>query len=184
MLTEVPAGPEDGDMLVTAGAGTVKATPLLAIPLLPVTTTLPVLASVGTDVLMLPSLQLETVAVTPLKVTVPAVDPKLDPEIVTAAPALPDVGDKLLMFGVWATLMEENNRNADVRLKAFPVSRIERTSECFCLDSAPKRNLASKTSVSVFGLETNSGGAPILWIAATPKYWRTTSKSRPPDYFF
>lgn len=130
MVTEVPAGPEEGDRVVIAGAGTVKRTPLLAAPLLVVTTTLPVLASVGTEVLMLPLAQLEMVADTPLKVTDPAVDPKLDPEIVTAVPALPDVGDKLLMLGVCARLMEEHSRNVQPRIRAFLASgSIMQTSE-------------------------------------------------------
>src|SRR5689334_2671897 len=81
-----------------AGAGTVKLTPLLD-PLAFVTTTLPVVASVGTDVVMLVSVQLEMVALTPLKVTVPVLEPKRAPEMVTGVPAFPVVADKPLMLG-------------------------------------------------------------------------------------
>jgi hypothetical protein len=71
----------------------VKATPLLATPFT-FTTTFPVVAPAGTDVAMLVALQLVTVAVVPLNVTVlvPCVDPKFAPVIVTAVPTGPEVG--------------------------------------------------------------------------------------------
>ena len=77
-----------------------KLTPLLATPLR-VTTTVPVVAPAGTLTLILVSLQLETEATVPLNVTVlvPCVAPKLVPVTVTAIPAIPDVGLKLVMFG-------------------------------------------------------------------------------------
>src|ERR1700746_1383158 len=102
IVTAVPTGPEVGDRLVMFGVDdTVKLTPLLATPPT-VTTTLPVVAPVGTDVAMLVALQLVTVAAVPLKVTVlvPCVDPKFVPVIVTAVPTGPEVGDRLVMFGV------------------------------------------------------------------------------------
>src|SRR5436853_2308061 len=74
---------------------TVKFTPLLAIPPT-VTTTLPVVAPLGTDATMLVALQLVVLAVVPLKVTVPVV-PKLVPVMVTAVPTGPDVGFRLVM---------------------------------------------------------------------------------------
>lgn len=51
---------------------------------------------------MLVLLQLDTVAVTPFSVTElwPCLEPKFIPEMVTAVPKLPEVGDMLLMHGV------------------------------------------------------------------------------------
>ena len=79
---------------------TVKLFPLLATPDT-VTTTLPVVAPVGTFATMLLAPQLVMVAVVPLNLTVllPCVDPKLDPAMVTDAPTAPEVGDKLEMVG-------------------------------------------------------------------------------------
>jgi hypothetical protein len=79
---------------------TVKLTPLLATPPT-VTTTLPLVAPVGTGATMLVALQLDGVAAVPLKLTVlvPCVAPKFVPVIVTGAPANPDVGFKLVMLG-------------------------------------------------------------------------------------
>ncbi len=77
-----------------------KLAPLLATPPT-VTTTLPVVAPLGTGTTMLGSLQLVGVATVPLKVTVlvPCVAPKLVPVIVTDVPNGPDVGFKLVMLG-------------------------------------------------------------------------------------
>src|SRR5437879_5790348 len=99
MVTAVPTGPEVGFRLVMAGAEevTVKFTPLLATPPT-VTTTLPVVAPLGTDATMLVALQLVVVAVVPLKVTAPVV-PKLVPVMVTAVPTGPVVGFRLVMAG-------------------------------------------------------------------------------------
>src|SRR5437667_423289 len=99
MVTPVPTGPVVGFRLVMAGAEevTVKFTPLLAIPPT-VTTTLPVVAPLGTDATMLVALQLVVVAVVPLKVNVP-VEPKLVPVMVTAVPTGPVVGFRLVMAG-------------------------------------------------------------------------------------
>jgi hypothetical protein len=63
-----------------------------------VTTTLPVVAAIGTVTTTEPAVQFVTVAAVPLKVTVP-VDPKLEPEMVTVVPTIPEVGDKPVMFG-------------------------------------------------------------------------------------
>src|SRR5207253_7765055 len=79
---------------------TVKFTPLLATPPT-VTTTLPVVATLGTDATMLVALQLVVVAVVPLKVTVPVV-PKFVPVMVTAIPTGPEVGFRLVMAGAEA----------------------------------------------------------------------------------
>src|SRR5437773_1166365 len=76
---------------------TVKFTPLLATPPT-VTTTLPVVAPLGTDATMLVALQLVVVAVVPLNVTAPVV-PKLVPVMVTAVPTGPVVGFRLVIVG-------------------------------------------------------------------------------------
>jgi hypothetical protein len=105
IVTGIPIGPEIGERLVIAGVGiTVKLTPLLATPPA-VTTTFPVVAGPGTVTRMLLMLQLVAVACVPLKVTVLAhwLFPKLLPEIVTAVPAAPVVGDRLEIAGAGAT---------------------------------------------------------------------------------
>jgi hypothetical protein len=106
IVTAAPTTPELGFKLVMLGVGgavvvTVKVAPLLAFPST-VTTTLPVTAPVGTDVMMLASLQVVGVAFTPPNVTVlvPCVAPKFAPEIVTAFPATPKLGFKFVMLGV------------------------------------------------------------------------------------
>jgi hypothetical protein len=86
--------------VVILGDSTVKLAPLLATPPT-VTTTLPVVAPVGTLVTMLVSLQLAGVAGVPLKVIElsPLAAPKFNPLIVTEVPTMPDVGFKLTMTG-------------------------------------------------------------------------------------
>jgi hypothetical protein len=104
IVTAVPTGPEVGDRLLIQGT-TVKFTPLLATP--PThTTTLPVVAPLGTVTAMLVWLQLLTAAATPLKITAlpPWLAPKLLPVIVTAVPTGPEVGDRLLIQGVTVKL--------------------------------------------------------------------------------
>src|SRR5262249_26677312 len=78
---------------------TVKVTPLLGTPLT-VTTTLPVVAPVGTVATIRLELQLTiAVAKVPLKVTVlaPWDEPKKDPLIETCDPTEPEVGERLLI---------------------------------------------------------------------------------------
>jgi hypothetical protein len=101
MVTEVPVGAEAGDKPVMFGV-TVKGTPALDTPPT-VTTTLPLVAALGTVTTMEPALQLVTVAVVPLKVTVPVV-PKLAPEIVTEVLTVPELGDKPVMLGAGLVL--------------------------------------------------------------------------------
>jgi hypothetical protein len=106
IVTGAPTAPVVGDRLVMLGAGTtVKLLPLLATPL-EFTTTFPVVAPVGTVVVMLVALQVPTVAVVPLNFTVPApcVAPKFVPVIVTEAPTAPVVSDKLVMLGAATTV--------------------------------------------------------------------------------
>jgi|SRR6266702_7108090 len=73
-----------------------------------VTRTGPVVTPVGTEAVMLVSLQLITFAATPLKVTVPVswVDPKVFPAIVTTVPAFPLVGETLVIVGEGMTVNE------------------------------------------------------------------------------
>jgi len=107
IVTAVPTAPEVTDKLVILGvATTVKLTPLLFTPLA-LTTTLPVVAPVGTVATIEVALQLEivvAVVVLNLTVLVPWVAPKFVPVIVTEAPTAPVVGDKLVMLGVGRTV--------------------------------------------------------------------------------
>ena len=109
IMTTAPTAPEAGDKVeMTGRVVTVNKTPLLARPLA-VTTTLPVLAPVGTVTVMLESLQLVGVAaLIPLKTTVllPWVAPKPLPLMVTAVPAGPAAGDKPEMFGTGTSVIE------------------------------------------------------------------------------
>src|SRR5713101_420208 len=102
ITTDVPTAPDVGFRLVIVGADvvTVKATPLLATPFT-FTTTFPVVAPLGTGTAMLVALQLVTVAVVPLNVTVlvPCVDPKFVPVITTDVPTAPDVCERLVIPG-------------------------------------------------------------------------------------
>jgi hypothetical protein len=90
MVTRAPAAPKLGDRSVMAGT-IVNKTPLLDTPLPAFTTTLPVAALLGTIAVILVSLQEFTVAARGPNFTVPVtwVAPKLDPPIVTVAPAAP-----------------------------------------------------------------------------------------------
>ena len=102
IVTGAPTAPLVGDKLVMLGAATtVNEEPLLATPLT-VTTTLPVVAPVGTvaTIDVVPQLVI-VVAVVPLNFTVlvPCGVPKFVPVIVTEAPTAPELGDRLVMLG-------------------------------------------------------------------------------------
>ena len=101
MVTGVPTVPEPKDKLVMLGVGrTVKPAPLLASPLT-VTTTLPLVAPVGTGTRMVLALQLVGDAVVSLNFTCPLLElPRLLPEIVTDAPTGPVLGDRPVIVGV------------------------------------------------------------------------------------
>jgi hypothetical protein len=107
MMTEVPTTPEVGERLVMLrGGDTVKLTPLLFTPLA-FTTTLPVVAPVGTVATIEVAFQLPiVVAAVPLNVTVlvPCVEPKFAPVIVTDAPTAPEVGDTVVTLGAATTV--------------------------------------------------------------------------------
>jgi hypothetical protein len=98
-----PGAPLDGLKLVIEGAGTVNALPLLFTPDA-VTTILPVVAPIGTVVIMLVLVKLDTAAAIPLNFTPGVVDPKLLPLIVTVVPAVPDPGETLLITGAGTTV--------------------------------------------------------------------------------
>jgi hypothetical protein len=101
IVTDAPTAPDVGETLVILGVpSTVKLTPLLALPPT-VTTTLPVVAPVGTVATIDVVLQLViVVAAVPLNFTVfVPCEPKFNPVIVTDAPIAAEVGDKLLMLG-------------------------------------------------------------------------------------
>jgi hypothetical protein len=80
--------------------GTVKETALLFI-VPTVTTTLPLVAPIGTGTVMLVALQFVGTATIPLKVTVlvPWIAPKFTPMIVTGVPGKPEKGDSFKMPG-------------------------------------------------------------------------------------
>jgi hypothetical protein len=90
-VTEVPTGPEVGlTLLRVAAVTTINGAPLLA-TLETVTTTLPVVAPLGTAATICVLPQLVGVALVPLKVTVlvPCVLPKFMPDMVTVFPTAP-----------------------------------------------------------------------------------------------
>ena len=86
---------------------TVKATPLLFTPLAR-TTTVPVVAPVGTGATMVVVLQLVTVAGVPLKVSVlaPCAVPKLLPVTVIDVPTAPEAGEIPVIVGAGTTAKE------------------------------------------------------------------------------
>ena len=105
MVTDVPTAPLVGLKLVMVGAGAAVTVKLVAlVPVSPPTVTVmaPVVAPVGTDVVMPVLVLAVTVAVVPLNFTVllAGVVEKFVPEIVTVAPTVPLVGAKPLMVGV------------------------------------------------------------------------------------
>jgi hypothetical protein len=103
IVTAVPKTPDVGEMLLITGAapGTVNVVPLLAKPLT-VTTTLPVVAPLGTGTTMLATPHEVGVAAVPLKVTVllPWVVPNPAPLIVTDAPTAAVFGEIPVMIGI------------------------------------------------------------------------------------
>jgi hypothetical protein len=100
MVTVVPTTPAIGESLLSTGAATVKGLKLLRIPPT-VTTTLPVVAPLGTGTVMLVGVQFEAVAVVPPNETVfvPWLEPKFVPVMVTEVPTGAAVGDKLVIVG-------------------------------------------------------------------------------------
>lgn len=99
-MIEVPTGPDELLRLVMLGT-TANAAPVLAFPPT-VTTTLPLVAPLGTGTVMAASVQLVGVANAPLKVTVlvPWVVPKPEPPTLMEVPTVPEDGVRLLIFGI------------------------------------------------------------------------------------
>src|SRR5580704_7174588 len=123
-----------GEVMATTGGVvsivvTVKATPLLATPG-SVSTTLPLVAPLGTGTTTRVVLQLVGDAAVPLNVTVPTAVPKFVPVIVTDVPTVPEDGLKLEMFGTAAAAPLPLNP-----AKAAP-QKSDEASEA-CADSAP-----------------------------------------------
>lgn len=146
IVTDELTAPEVGERVVMLGADTtVNDFPLLATPLT-VTTTLPVVAPVGTFATMEVVLQLVIdVAVVPLNFTVldPCVEPKFVPVIVADAPTAPEVGDRLVMLGVAAlplTGMQTTAMKTEIRdsRKLMRFTRFIRGS--FCAGIPPPRS--------------------------------------------
>jgi hypothetical protein len=105
-VTAAPTAPDVIERLVMLGAETtVKLEPLLLTPLAD-TTTLPVVAPVGTVTPILVALQVDTVAEVPLNFTVPLpwLEPKFEPVMVTAAPTAPEVIERLVILGAGTTV--------------------------------------------------------------------------------
>lgn len=128
IVTDALTAPDVGDKLVMLGVGsTVKLFPLLATPDT-VTTTLPVVAPVGTFATMLLAPQLVMVAVVPLNLTVllPCVDPKLDPAMVMEAPTAPEDGERLVILGAATARLGANDRRARVT-KTINLDAFKRT---------------------------------------------------------
>jgi hypothetical protein len=103
IVTVAPTAPEVGERLVIAR--TVNDGPVIDTPLT-VTTTVPVVAPVGTGTTIDVLAQLVIVAAVPLNFTVPCVVPKFVPVIVTEAPTAPEVGDRLVIVGDARTVNE------------------------------------------------------------------------------
>lgn len=109
IVTLLPAGPVVGlNELMTGGGGTAKLSELVAVPYGVVTLMGPVVAPLGTEVVIWLSELTVNVAEVPLKFT--AVAPvKPEPEMVTPAPTNPLVGENELIagpFGVTVKLPE------------------------------------------------------------------------------
>jgi len=112
IVTDAPTAPELIDRLVICGM-TVKLIPLLATPDT-VTTTLPVVAALGTGTMMLVEPQLVGVPVVPLNFTVlvPCGDPKFLPVMVTEVPTGPEVTDRLVILGpvAWVLIAKKEKK--------------------------------------------------------------------------
>src|SRR5204863_2002132 len=106
IVTDVPTGPDVGlSVAIEGGTVTVKGTPLLAMSPT-VTTTLPVVAPVGTGTVKLVALQLVGVATVPLKATVlvPRSEERRVGKVGSAVPTGPDVGLSVLIDGGTVTV--------------------------------------------------------------------------------
>jgi hypothetical protein len=106
IVTAVPTMPEVGVKLVIVGAATtVKLVADVAVPTGVVTAIVPVVAPVGTFARMRVAELDVIVAAMPLNLTDVAGE-RLEPEIVTTVPTLPEVGERLAIAGGSETLKE------------------------------------------------------------------------------
>ena len=97
IMTDVPTGPEVGEKLSILGI-TLKMAVLVAVPPAVVTLIVPVVAPLGTVVLIEVAERTVKIAAVPLKLT--AVAPvKLEPDMVMIVPTLPAVGEKVVILG-------------------------------------------------------------------------------------
>jgi hypothetical protein len=121
-VIKAPGAPLVGERLVICG-DTVKVTALLATPNT-VTTTLPVVAAMGTGTAIVVAVQLVGVAAVPLNVTVLSswLDPKLFPVIVTDAPVRPEFGEIPVIAGATSTFGV--NVSLATKLSAVPLSDV------------------------------------------------------------
>jgi hypothetical protein len=104
MVTVVPTTPFVGEIDVTAGLGwSVKLTPLLCTPPA-VTATLPLVAPIGGYVLICVEVHEDGFAAVPLNVTVPGELPKAVPLIWIGVATVPELGERLVMFGMTVKL--------------------------------------------------------------------------------
>jgi len=132
MVTGNPAGPELAERLpIVARATTVKGDPLLAGSPGTVTTTLPVVAPVGTGTVICESLHKAPVAVVPLNLTVlePCIAPNPLPTIIRDNPTEPDVCERKLILGGGITVKLSPLLTAPVGLvtTTFPVEAVAGT---------------------------------------------------------
>jgi hypothetical protein len=114
----------------------VKVRPLLLVPLT-VTTTGPVVAPVGTVAMISVGFQVVVAAVIPLNVTVPGVEPKFDPMMLTDIPVGPEGGDSLVMVGVdgvTVKLLVEVAVPDGVVTEMGPVVAVEETVAAICVE--------------------------------------------------
>jgi hypothetical protein len=124
IVTDLPTGALDCERLVMEGS-TVNGTPLLPVP--PTnTTTLPVMAALGTGATICVELQLVGVAgVAPKKIKLfPCELPKFVPVIVTEAPIGPKAGERPETLGVCACVVATATRKKikkDSHFREFPI---------------------------------------------------------------
>ena len=122
--------------------GTVKSFALVAVLAATVTEIFPVVAPVGTDVVMEVVVLAETTAVTPLKRTVLLVGVvlKLLPVMVTVVPMLPDVGVNDVMVGTATEPQTRPDGVSPVMVQLLVMSKLVLAATAlvpYCLPLAP-----------------------------------------------
>jgi hypothetical protein len=173
IATAVPAAPVRGETELTIGGGTtVNVTPLLATPFA-VTTTDPVVVPVGTETTIEVSLQLETVAAVPLKLTVPVAMPNAVPEMVTEVPTAPADGARLLMCGAVAV-------NVTVSVAPFERSvMLCRLAAVFCSTMTPRSRSVLAVAVGEVTGQLKVRTAAVLSTVLMLPTWQTVVSAEP-----